>query len=97
MIAAQRGDSIQLRLGLGQALGVETLERALKGAENHAPAPWQQAYRRLAHEVSPYATTNAAEATAEMFKLWWCRVGPTTPVVTRFGALVDQLIPPPPC
>jgi len=88
-------DTIELRRGLGAVLGVETLERAVKGNETGAPASWQQALRRLAEEVSPYATTNTHEATAEMFKLWWCRVGPLPPVVARFGELVDRLLPPP--
>ncbi len=88
-------DTIELRRGLGAALGVETLERAVKGNEAGAPSSWQRAVRRLAEEVSPYATTNTHEATAEMFKLWWCRVGPLPPVVARFGELVDRLLPPP--
>jgi len=89
-------DSITLRRGLGEMLGVETLERAVKGSEANAPDVRRMALQRLAYEVSPYATTNANEATAEMFKLWWCRVGPLSPVVARFGELIDQLIPPPP-
>jgi len=89
-------DSIALRRGLGEMLGVETLERAVKGSESNAPDAWKMALQRLAYEVSPYATTNANEATAEMFKLWWCRVGPLSPVVARFGELIDQLIPPSP-
>jgi hypothetical protein len=28
-----------------------------------------------------------------MFKLWWCSNGEVTPVVARFGALVDGLFP----
>jgi hypothetical protein len=85
--------SIDLRRQIGRSLGVETLEHAVKGGSAKAPAPWQAAYRRLMDEVSPYATTGVREATAEMFKLWWCRSGPTSPVVTRFGELVDQFFP----
>ena len=72
---------------------METLEHAVKGGSAKAPAPWQAAHRRLMDEVSLYATTNVREATAEMFKQWWCRTGPTSPVVTRFGELVDQFFP----
>jgi hypothetical protein len=85
--------SIDLRRQIGRSLGVETLEHAVKGGSAKAPAPWQAAYRRLVDEVSPYATTNVREATAEMFKQWWCRNGPTSPVVARFGELVDQFFP----
>jgi len=90
------GEAIALRRGVGAALGVETLERALKGNAPNAPQQWRSAFARLAQEVSPYATSSADEATAEMFKLWWCRVGAVSPVVARFGELVDSLIPPPP-
>jgi hypothetical protein len=86
--------SMELRHQIGLELGVQTLEHAVKGANPKAPPAWQSAYRRLAAEVSPYATTNAREATAELFKLWWCRNGPLPPVVARFGELVDQLLPP---
>ena len=85
---------MELRHQVGLELGVQTLEHAVKGASPKATPAWQSAYRRLAAEVSPYATTNAREATAELFKLWWCRNGPPAPVVARFGELVDQMLPP---
>ena len=61
-----------------------------------APVPWQQAHRRIINEVSLYATTNMREATAEMFKLWWCSSpeAPPAPLVARFGALIDRYYPP---
>jgi hypothetical protein len=40
-------------------------------------------------EVSLYSTTNAREATAELFRSWWCRGERITPVVARFGDLID--------
>ena len=64
---------------LGEALGVATLEHALRGAEAGAPDGWRAAHARLVDEVSAYATTNPREAKAEMFKLWWCRSGPPSP------------------
>ena len=48
---------------------------------------------RLVDEVSEYATTNPREATAEMFKLWWCRDGAPSPVVARFGELIEEFFP----
>jgi hypothetical protein len=86
--------SIDFRRQLGLHLGVDTLEHAVKGGTKNAPVPWQAAHRRLIDEVSSYATTNRREATAELFKLWWCRTGPTSPVVTRFGELIDEFFPP---
>jgi len=85
--------SIEFRRQLGHHLGVETLERAVKGGTDKAPAHWRTAHRRLADEVSPYATSSPREATAEMFKLWWCRRSSTTPIVTRFGELIDEFFP----
>ncbi len=64
--------SIAFRRQLGLQLGVETLEHAVKGGSNNAPAPWRAAHRKLSDDVSSYAATSPREATAEMFKLWWC-------------------------
>jgi hypothetical protein len=80
---------------LGEALHVATFEHALRGGEPRAPAEWREARVRLAREVSVYATTSPREATAEMFKLWWCSSGVASPLVARFGELVDRFYPPP--
>jgi hypothetical protein len=85
--------SLDFRRQLGLALGVETLEHALKGGATTAPPAWQTAHRRLVDEVSDYAATNVREATAEMFKLWWCRGETCSPIVVRFGELVDEFLP----
>jgi hypothetical protein len=85
--------SIAFRRQLGLHLGVETLEHAVKGGSKNASAPWQAAHRRLVDEVSSYAATSPREATAEMFKLWWCRNGAATPMVARFGELIDEFLP----
>jgi hypothetical protein len=72
---------------------VETLEHAIKGGSDRAPAEWQAAHERLARDVSLYATTNPREATAEMFEQWWSRGSAASPVVQRFGQLVDEYLP----
>jgi hypothetical protein len=87
--------SIEFRRQLGRHLGVETLEHAVKGHEQNAPDNWKAACARLSDEVSPYATTSADEASAELFKAWWCRTGDLTPVVSRFGELLDEFFVPP--
>jgi hypothetical protein len=43
--------------------------------------------------VSQYATTNALEAKAEMFMQWWCRGASPSPLVARFGALIEEAFP----
>jgi hypothetical protein len=88
-------DSIEFRRRIGECLGVETLEQATLGGTRNAPPPWQAAHRRLVEQVSAYAATAPGEATAEMFKLWWCSNGELSPVVARFGELVDGLFPAP--
>lgn len=87
--------SAEFRRELGHSLGVDTLEQAVKGANPKAPEAWQAAHRRLVTEVSPYGATNALEATAEMFKAWWCRSGDVTPIVARFEDLVSRYFPEP--
>ena len=54
------------------ARGGDVRARAAGWRARTAPVPWQRAHRRIIAEVSRYATTNMREATAEMFKLWWC-------------------------
>ena len=81
-------DHTAFRRELGQALGVETLEHAIQGRQRHAPEEFVRACARLGQTVSPYATTNPLEATAEMFKLWWC--GVSNPTIDCFGRLLDR-------
>jgi hypothetical protein len=87
---------LELNRGLGAELGVETYEHALRGREAGAPPEWQAALRRIVTEVSPYATTNWRESTAELFKVWWCASAdvPAPPLVAAFGALIDRFYPP---
>ena len=87
---------LELNRALGAELGVDTYEHALRGREAGAPPEWQLGFQRILQEVSPYATTNWRESTAELFKLWWCRPpdGPPAPLVATFGALLDRFYPP---
>jgi hypothetical protein len=89
------GVYFEFNRALGEELGVETFEFALRGGEATAPPEWRAARVRIVQEVSVYATTNMREATAEMFKLWWCSrpEAPPSPLVACFGALVDRYYP----
>ena len=87
--ARHYADSIQFRRALGEYFGVETIEQVTNGGHARSPDAWRAAYARLGEEVSPYATTNPREATAEMFKFWWCIAGPLPPVIRQFGALLE--------
>jgi hypothetical protein len=90
--AYHHADWIAIHRALGAELGVETLEHALRGGSPGAPAAWQHAYRRVVDEVSRYATTNPREAKAEMFMFWWCRSGPPSPLVARFGEVIEPAL-----
>jgi hypothetical protein len=85
---ARSADHTAFRRELGVVLGVETLEQAIQGRQRNAPEELRAAAIQLARTVSPYATKNPLEATAEMFKLWWC--GVSNPTVDRFGQLLDR-------
>ncbi|MET0628258.1 MAG: hypothetical protein ABW033_07370 [Acidimicrobiia bacterium] len=84
---------IEFNAALGDALGVGTLEHALRGRERDAPPEWRDAHERLVHDVSAYAGTNPREASAEMFSLWWTTPEPRAPVIERFGELVERYFP----
>jgi hypothetical protein len=87
-LARRFSESFDMRRELGRALGVDTLEQAITGGEQRATNDERRAYERLRDEVSPYATTTIREATAEMFKLAWCREGEPSPVIATFMQVV---------
>ena len=91
--AYHQADWIAIHRALGAELGVETLEQALRGGSPDAPAAWQHAYQRVVDEVSRYATTNPREAKAEMFMQWWCRSDHPSPLVARFGEVIEPALP----
>ena len=85
---ARRADHGAFRRELGAVLGVETLEQAIQGRLPNAPEEQLLACKRLIETVSPYAAKNPLEATAEMFKLWWC--GVSNPTIDCFGRLLER-------
>jgi len=89
-LAGHFAESVEFRREMGQYFGVASLELALYGGTDDAPPEQRIAYRRLRDEVSPYGTTDIREATAEMFKLWWCAPEPPSPMVARFGELLHR-------
>lgn len=82
--------TIQFRRELGGYFGFDTIEHVLDGKRRGASSAAAEACGRLALEVSPYATTNRLEATAEMFKKWWCTVGTPSPLIAHFGGLMER-------
>ncbi|HLF41472.1 MAG TPA: hypothetical protein VI854_08365, partial [Acidimicrobiia bacterium] len=84
----RRADHATFRSELGAVLGVGTLEQAIQGRHRHAPEELRLACKHLVQTVSPYAAKNPVEATAEMFKLWWC--GVSNPTIDCFGGLLER-------
>ena len=87
-------DSTQFRQSIGAALGVESVELALRGPDPDAPPEWQRAQRALVEQISDYATTNGVELFAEIFKAWF--EGAESPVTLAFDSLMAEWFPPPP-
>jgi len=79
-------DSVEFRRAVGGLFGKETLEKVFTDDD---------ALRVLAREVSGYATTNRLEATAEMFKRWWCGPAPENSIPEQFGVIVNRFFPTP--
>jgi hypothetical protein len=96
-VVASPATYVEINRALGVELGVDTFEHALRGRDTGAPPEWRAALVRIVTEVSLYATTNWREATAELFKLWWCapRDGAPAPLVACFGAQLDRFYPAP--
>jgi len=84
--------SIQFRRKLGEYFGLRTLEHLSHPPSGSDPDVLAAAVAQLRAEVSDYATTVPTEATAEMFKAWWCATEPPTGVVSHFAQLVTSYI-----
>ncbi len=85
--------SLEMDIELGRAIGAESLGHAMerhgRGSQPINPA----AFERLRTQISDYATTNLAEAHAELFSSWWCNPESELPLIKRFGELIDQHFP----
>lgn len=86
-------DSIEFRRRLGEILGVATLETALRGGAKKAAPKDAIAWKRLAEDVSPYATTSTGEAMAELFAVWWSNQNQSPEIIACFGDLLAHYLP----
>lgn len=86
-------ESIEFRRRLGLALGVATLEVALRGRERGAGPDALNAWQRVAEDVSLYATSNIAEAMAELFAQWWFSDDESPHIIRCFGQLIGEYFP----
>jgi hypothetical protein len=84
-------DSAPFRARIGRALGVESVELALRGRRPDAPPEWRRAYGDLVAQISDYATTSGVELFAEIFAAWWN--GDAGPVVEAFDEIMQAQFP----
>ena len=66
-------DTVAARRTLGRAVGVDSVELALRAGWKNAPAAWGEARERIVTDLSAYATTNCVELFAEAFVAWYLR------------------------
>jgi hypothetical protein len=76
--------TIEFRRVIGSWFGQPTLEKVFDVPE---------ARYALGTSVSPYGASARLEASAEMFKRWWCGPAPVGSIPERFGALVELYFP----
>ena len=79
-------DAVDARAALGHAVGVDSVELALRAGWQGSPPEWSAARDRIVEDLSWYATTNCIELFAEAFVAWYLRED--TPIV---GAMDDVL------
>ena len=84
-------DTTAFRVAIGRALGVESVELALRGRAADSPPEWQRAHALLVEQISDYATTSGVELFAEIFATWWS--GSEGPVVEAFDQMMKEQFP----
>ena len=84
-------DTTAFRVAIGRALGVESVELALRGRAVDSPPEWQRAHALLVEQISDYATTSGVELFAEIFAAWWS--GSEGPVVEAFDQMMKERFP----
>jgi len=79
-------DTVTARRTLGRAVGVDSVELALRSDWLDAPPEWRAARARIVADLSDYATTNCVELFAEAFVAWYLRDG------TPIAAAMDEVL-----
>jgi len=84
-------DTIDVRATLGRAIGVESVELALRAGWQGAPPEWAAARDRIVEDLSAYATTNCVELFAEAFVAWYLRED--APIVAAMDTVLRRRYP----
>lgn len=84
-------DTVSARRTLGRAVGVDSVEHALRAAWQGAPPEWVAAHRRIVTDLSAYATTNCVELFAEAFVAWYLR--DDTPIARAMDEVLRERYP----
>jgi hypothetical protein len=84
-------DTVEVRRALGRAVGVDSVELALRATWQNAPPEWAAARARIVADLSDYATTNCVELFAEAFVAWYLRED--TPIAGAMDAVLRARYP----
>jgi hypothetical protein len=84
-------DTIEARTTLGRAIGVDSVELALRAGWRGAPPEWAAARDRIVEDLSAYATTNCVELFAEAFVAWYLRED--SPIVAAMDTVLRRRYP----
>jgi hypothetical protein len=84
-------DVVATRRTLGESVGVESIELALRSHWLDAPEEWRAARARIVADLSEYATTNCVELFAEAFVAWYLRED--TPIAAAMDSVLRARYP----
>jgi hypothetical protein len=84
-------DTTETRRTLGRAIGIDSVELALRAGWQGSPPEWAAAHARIVESLSQYATTNCVELFAEAFVAWY--LGSDTPIVGAMDSVLRARYP----
>src|SRR6476646_2143359 len=84
-------DTVDARTTLGRAIGVDSVELALRAGWQGAPPEWAAARDHIVEDLSAYATTNCVELFAEAFVAWYLRED--SPIVAAMDTVLRRRYP----
>jgi hypothetical protein len=84
-------DAVETRRTLGRAVGIDSVELALRAGWQGSSPAWTAAHAQIVDDLSAYATTNCVELFAEAFVAWY--LGADTPIVGAMDSVLRARYP----
>lgn len=84
-------DTTEFRQRMGPAVGVASIEMALRGRDEGAPTAWRRAHDELRDQISDYSTTSVVELFAEVFSV--STQGGKGSLITAFDGFIGERFP----